>query len=163
MGEPVDHRTDVFALGVVLYEITTGHRCFAGTTDYDKMLAITHGAFIAPRDLVPDYPVALESVVRCALSVNPAVRYSSCAALIEALRRLLRTLQWSAGVAEIASYMATLFGSVAPPRTDAWAPGAVLSPDDDDAATRGFRALRRTPRQSQEVRHCAGGQMALFP
>ena len=112
MGEAVDHRTDVFALGVVLYELTTGARCFAGKTDFDKMLAVVRGDYVAPSDLVADYPLELEQIVRCALSPEADLRFPSCAALFDALDRVLTGRAWLGGVHSIQTVMHQLFGNV---------------------------------------------------
>jgi len=117
MGDRVDHRTDVFALGVVLYELTTGARCFSGKSDFERMLAVVRGDYIQPRDLAPDFPSDLEQVIRCALSIDAGLRYPSAAALIDALERVLAGHAWSAGPEPIVREMTLLFGEVPPPWT----------------------------------------------
>jgi len=117
LGDRVDHRTDVFALGIVLYELTTGARCFAGRTDFDRMLAVVRGEYSSPCDIVPEFPVDLEQVIRCALSTDATQRYPSAAALIEALERVLVGHDWIGGAAAITSVMAQLFGDVPEPWT----------------------------------------------
>jgi serine/threonine protein kinase len=115
MGDKVDHLTDVFALGIVLYELTTGARCFHGKTDFERMLSVVRGDFIAPSDLVADYPVELEQVVRTALASDPAMRFPSCAAMIEALERVMVGRGWTGGVDAIRTVMHGLFGDVREP------------------------------------------------
>jgi serine/threonine protein kinase len=112
MGEAVDCRTDVFALGVVLYELTTGARCFGGKSDFDKMLAVVRGDYVAPSDLVADYPIELEQIVRCALSPDADQRFPSCAAMFDALDRVLSGRAWLGGVHSIQNVMQQLFGTV---------------------------------------------------
>jgi len=87
-ADPVDHRTDVFALGVVLYELTTGERCFHGKTDFERMLAVTRGDYVRPSSLIADYPPELEQLVCTALAIDQNHRYSSAAAMIEALEHV---------------------------------------------------------------------------
>ena len=115
MGDRVDHLTDVFALGIVLYELTTGARCFHGKSDFERMLAVVRGDYIRPSDLVSDYPIELEQVVRTALASDPAMRYPSCAALIEALERVMVGRGWTGGVDTIKNIMHGLFGDVREP------------------------------------------------
>ncbi|MBA3458451.1 MAG: protein kinase [Deltaproteobacteria bacterium] len=115
MGDKVDHLTDVFALGIVLYELTTGARCFHGKTDFERMLAVVRGDYIPPSDLVADYPVELEQVVRTALSSDPSLRYPSCAAMIEAIDRVMGGRGWTAGTESIQSVMRELFGDLREP------------------------------------------------
>jgi eukaryotic-like serine/threonine-protein kinase len=117
MGDRVDHRTDVFALGVVLYELTTGARCFSGKCDFDRMLAVVRGEYIQPRDIFADFPQDLEQVIRCALSIDATMRYPSAAALIEALSRVLVGRNWSGGPEVITREMQALFGEVPAPWT----------------------------------------------
>ncbi|MBA2539625.1 MAG: serine/threonine protein kinase [Deltaproteobacteria bacterium] len=115
MGDRVDHRTDVFALGVVLYELTTGARCFSGKSDFERMLAVVRGEYIQPRDIIPDFPVEIDQVIRCALAIDAGLRYPSAAALIEALERVLESRGWCGGAAPIVREMRLLFGEVPAP------------------------------------------------
>jgi len=126
LGDPVDQRCDVFALGVVLYELTTGARCFAGKTDFERMLAVVQGDYIAPSDLVASYPAELEAVIRTALATDPRQRFASAAALVEALQRVAVSQGWIGGAGAIQRAMRELFGDVPEPWT---------SQDDDAPAT----------------------------
>src|SRR5205823_7662917 len=85
LGDAVDLRTDVFALGVVLYELTTGKRCFQGGSDFERMLAVVQGSYVPPSELVADFPADLEHVIATALANDPEARYASAAAMIDAL------------------------------------------------------------------------------
>jgi serine/threonine protein kinase len=126
LGDRVDHRSDVFALGVVLYELTTGARCFHGKTDFDRMLAVVRGEYVPPSELVANYPGALEQVIRRALASDPDRRLASAAALIEVLERVAVDQGWATGPGAIARAMRGLFGDVPEPWT---------SPGDDAPVT----------------------------
>jgi serine/threonine protein kinase len=115
LGEEVDLRTDVFALGVVLYELTTGRRCFSGTSDFERMLAVVRGEFIAPTAIVPGFPPALERVIKTALAVDKNKRYASAAALLEALEGLAAAEDWRLHAAPIVALMTELYGEAPDP------------------------------------------------
>jgi len=123
LGDPVDLRTDVFALGVVLYELTTGRRCFQGNSDFERMLAVVRGDFVPPSVLVPSFPVALEQVIHTALAIDPENRYPSAAAMIQALEGVAALEGWTLGAATHLRMMRSLFGT--PP-----APWAYTMHDD---------------------------------
>src|SRR4051812_45371048 len=63
LGDAVDLRTDVFALGIVLYELTTGRRCFSGNSDFERMVGVVRGEWAQPTDFIPDFPSSLEQVI----------------------------------------------------------------------------------------------------
>src|SRR5687767_7414187 len=87
-GEPADERSDIFALGVVLYEMATGERAFAGETGAETMTAILRHE--PPRLGVPESPIppGLERVVRHCLEKNPRQRFRSAEDLAFALESL---------------------------------------------------------------------------
>jgi serine/threonine protein kinase len=151
MGDKVDHLTDVFALGIVLYELTTGARCFHGKTDFERMLAVVRGEYLPPSDLVADYPPELEAIVRTALALDRSMRFPSCAAMIEALERVMVGRGWTAGTDAIVRVMRELFGDVREPwRTDDDAPQTdvqmTISPDAGSSSGLVTSTLRRPRR-----------------
>ncbi len=105
LGEPIDARADVFALGIVLYELVTGQRCFVGTNDLDCMLAIARGDYMPPHVANPELPLDLARVIVRALAVDPARRYASAQELIDALAGVAAHHGWCAGAREIAQLM----------------------------------------------------------
>ncbi len=90
LGKPLDHRSDIFSLGVVLYEMLTGRRAFAGNTSAAVFDAILNRAPVAPVELNPGVPAGLERIVNRALEKEPALRYQSAADLASDLRRIGR-------------------------------------------------------------------------
>ena len=86
-GKPADARSDIFSFGVVLYELLSGKRPFAGATSLEVLQNIIHAA---PGALPPVVPAALQSVVEKALENDPAERYQSMRELVVDLRRLSR-------------------------------------------------------------------------
>lgn len=127
VGDDVDLRTDVFALGVVFYELTTGRRCFGGNTDFERMLAVVQGQYTPPAARYSDFPLALARVIDTALAMDPSQRYASCAAMIDALARACEVEGWQPSQDRVAHLMAQLFGAEEP-AVEAGEPTAVSLP-----------------------------------
>ncbi len=145
LGEAIDHRADVFALGVVLYELTTGMRCFHGTNDFERMVAVVRGEYHLPSTIHADYPPGLEWIVRRALARDPKVRYQTCADLAAALGELATHSGWTVNVGPILRTMRELYGCVPAPFVDASAGGQGLGgPAGPQSMT--FRAQPRLAR-----------------
>jgi TolB-like protein/Tfp pilus assembly protein PilF/predicted Ser/Thr protein kinase len=88
MGQPLDHRTDIFSLGVVLYEIATGHRLFEGKSEAATYDCILHQTIPPMREFAPSLPLEFDQVLRRALERDPARRYQSASDLRADLQRL---------------------------------------------------------------------------
>jgi serine/threonine-protein kinase len=84
-GKPIDRRSDIFALGIVLYELTTLRRAFKGNDDFETMKRIVAGDVVLPSIAVPGYPRELEAIVLTAMAGDPGARFQSGQELIEAL------------------------------------------------------------------------------
>ncbi|HEY1554460.1 MAG TPA: protein kinase [Kofleriaceae bacterium] len=100
----IDHRSDIFSLGIVLYEITVGKRLFRGPAqEVVKRLADAHVE--PPTFARKNYPPGLESVVMRALEQHPEDRYQSAYDLADDLETFLRDERLHSGPVRIARYL----------------------------------------------------------
>jgi serine/threonine protein kinase len=76
-GKPVDHRSDLFSLGTVLYEWATNHRLFTGRSDVDVLRAVIEGKIYPPSYFKEDVPEAAEVIIMKALNRNREERYQT--------------------------------------------------------------------------------------
>src|SRR6185295_3541652 len=81
MGKDVDHRADLFSLGVVVYEMLTGHKPFQGENLTQVSHRIVYEPFTPPEKFVRDLPPALRAVLVKALEKSPDDRYSTASDL----------------------------------------------------------------------------------
>ena len=93
VGDEVDVRSDLFSVGVVLYECATGHRPFTGNSAGAILVAILNKAPVAPVVFNPDMPLRLQEVVNNCLEKDPDLRYQSAADLRADLKRVKRDLE----------------------------------------------------------------------
>jgi serine/threonine protein kinase/Tfp pilus assembly protein PilF len=91
-GEEVDARTDLFSLGIVLYEAATGRQAFTGTTSGMIFDGILNRAPASPIRLNPDLPQELERILNKALEKDRTLRYQNAADIRTDLRRLRRDI-----------------------------------------------------------------------
>jgi serine/threonine protein kinase len=92
--EPIDRRTDVYSLGVLLYELTTGFPVFEGSNEFELMRLMSEAVFTRPRMRDKEYPRELEQIVVKALARDPADRYQTA----QALQRDLEVFAGRAGL-----------------------------------------------------------------
>ena len=88
--EPLTHQSDMFSLGVVLYELLSGTRPFRGETQLDTLHRVVHATPAPLRQARPDLPPALDPIVARMLQKSPADRYASWAELALDLARVGR-------------------------------------------------------------------------
>jgi serine/threonine protein kinase len=105
--KPVDHRSDIFSLGVVLYEITVGKRLFRGTAA-DVVERLVEAKVEPPTFVRRDFPSTLESVVMRCLERHPDDRYQSAYDLADDLEAFLRDARMHSGPVRIARYLDSL-------------------------------------------------------
>jgi serine/threonine-protein kinase len=110
-GKPIDRRSDIFALGICLYELTTLRRAFKGNDDFETMKRIVAGDVILPSVAVPGYPRELEAIVLTAMANDPNARFQTAAEMIEALDAFAQRAKLVGSNTAMGRFMTQLFGS----------------------------------------------------
>lgn len=105
----LDRRVDLWALGVVLWEVTVGKRLFRREGDADTLFAVLRDEIVPPSRLRPGYPAALEAIVMKALSRTPGERFATALEMARALDAFITSTGLPAGTSEVADFLQTFF------------------------------------------------------
>ncbi len=173
-ADAVDRRADIFALGVVLYELTVGRRLFKRTSPEATKKAILSGDIPRPSRVRPGFPPELEEVILHCLALDPRDRYPTT----RAMRLAIEEVQFGLGGAlhrdEMAQWLDELFAGT--DRNDLWpkldltAPGQLSEADEalrratmklplfnDDESSSGLAITELSNRRKQARRGDEGG------
>jgi serine/threonine-protein kinase len=135
LGDAVDRRTDVFALGIILYQLTTGKHPFRGESDLVTLQNIVSDkSIVPPRAHDKEYPRTLEAAVMKALDRKRDARFQTCAEFEAALDEVFAKEVSRARTEDIGKFMRKLFGARGDERRAALAEAVRLA--DERAAGR---------------------------
>ena len=112
----LDRRTDIYAVGTLLYELTTGTLPFSGETEYQILNQIVNEDVPAPTTIVPEYPPALEAILLKALARDPNARYRTALELQGAIEDFAHETRLRISPLVLGRLMGTLF----PARLEEW-------------------------------------------
>lgn len=110
-GDNIDGRADQFALGAVLWEMTTNQRLFKGDNELKTLEKILKEPVPVPSQVVPGFPPLLEQVVMRMLQRDPADRYPRLADAANDLRGYLDTCSRAVGQTQVADFVRTVLGA----------------------------------------------------
>jgi serine/threonine protein kinase len=107
--QPMDHRSDIFAAGVILWELLAGRSLFGGKSDRETIVNIAHVHVPDLQPLRPQVPAAVVRVVHQALQREPEARPAWGSDMAEALRDAMGWHGDSEGRAQLAAFLSTHF------------------------------------------------------
>jgi serine/threonine protein kinase len=166
-GKEVDHRADLFSLGVVLYEMLTRHKPFQGENLTVVSHRIVYDHFTPPREYVRDLPPGVDRVLAKALEKDPGRRYQRAKEMVEDLRQAVETASVRPDeLNETQSLSSTMvLPPPLPPPPSATAPAAPAagpeSPDLSDTVATELPVLTPPRRRPSPRRLLAVGGIAL--
>nr|MBA3502623.1 protein kinase [Deltaproteobacteria bacterium] len=144
----LDARSDIFALGVVLYELTTMRRAFRDDSDRLTIERVKIGTYVKPREIMPSFPVELERVIARALHIDRDTRYQDAETFRRELVAVGHHLGLVSGDAPIVEVMAQLFEDST---VDPWTNVAPDTTTDDLRPERPNTEPRRPLRAATET------------
>jgi serine/threonine-protein kinase len=108
-GKDIDHKSDIFAVGIMLFELTTGRRLFKAKSEFETLKLICDRDYPRPSQIRSDYPAALEAIVMRALEKDPDTRYQSARDMQADLEAFIREERIAASAVSLANWMKMLF------------------------------------------------------
>jgi serine/threonine protein kinase len=140
-GKPIDRRTDIFCLGIVLFELITAQRLFKGVNEFMTMAAIVEGQIPKPSSLRTEIPPALDEIIMRALERSPESRYQTAESLRESLEAFALAQELRTSHKAVSDYLTGLFGH----RPEPWEAHAASQPspppiDDEGTYAKGLVA-----------------------
>jgi len=112
-GLPIDRRSDIFALGIVLYEMLTGERLFIGESDFSTLEKVRNVEIIPPSSFNGEIPEKLERIVLKALEKNVEDRYQNAIDLHDDLQLFMHSVGQFASRKDLSAWMKRTFASEA--------------------------------------------------
>ena len=117
-GKPLDRRSDVYAVGICMWEMLTGRRLFERGDDVDTILAVRAGEIVPPREVDPTIPPRLEAIVLRALERDLDRRYRSALAMQEDLIDFGQRLEARFDKRQLQLWMEDMWPELAPQEPD---------------------------------------------
>ena len=160
-AQQLDRRSDIFSMGVVLYEVALGRRLFRRSDPAAELLAVSTAEVPRPTDIEPNFPPAFEAILLKALAKDRQDRYSSAEELQADLERFASSQGWTTTGRPLAALMQQLFPAGHEPE-GAYAMDAVVDPSFGTPASRpSSRPTTSSRRQVRRKRTKTAAMLAI--
>ncbi len=107
-GQQIDHRSDIFSTGIILYELLAARRMFTGETMHVLSL-VRDAQYDPPEEVIPDLPSKLNAILRQALAKDPADRYQNAGEMLADIEEFMFELSLRPNARSFSGYMKELF------------------------------------------------------
>ena len=131
-GQSIDHRSDIFSTGIILYELLAVKRMFEGETMHVLSL-VREAQYDPPEEVIPDLPAKLNQILRRALAKDPTERYQSAGDMMADLEEFAFECSLRPNARSFANYMKALFEEeLAEEELALWAKSKIYEAGDND-------------------------------
>ena len=161
-GQPLDHRSDIFNTGIVLYELLVGERCFAGSSDFSTLNLMRNAEVTPPTKINGNIPKDLERIVLKSLSLKKENRYPDALVLESTLADFAQSSGKLATASDLADFMQSLFADSRSEERGSASTGVLSlssvvgpppsAPPSTDDVEPGSQALARAKRRATKAR-----------
>ncbi|MGB5745491.1 MAG: protein kinase [Desulfobacterales bacterium] len=107
-GQQIDHRSDIFSTGIILYELLAARRMFSGETMHVLSL-VREAQYDPPEEVIPDLPSKLNAILRQALAKDPDDRYKNAGEMLADIEEFMLELSLHPNARSFTGYMKELF------------------------------------------------------
>ena len=107
-GQKIDHRSDIFSTGIILYELLAARRMFSGETMHVLSL-VREAEYDPPEEVIPDLPDKLNAILHRALAKDPDERYQSAGEMLADIEEFMFELSLRPNARSFAGYIKELF------------------------------------------------------
>ncbi|MGA1796432.1 MAG: protein kinase domain-containing protein [bacterium] len=129
LGKGIDHRSDLFSIGIVLYEMVTNRQMFSGDT-FEAYAKVREAAYEPPEKVKKDLPPSVCRILHKALAKEPSRRYQSGDAMLSDIERCMSECAFQPNDRTLAQYMKKLFGRDAGAEERAMRDAVLLDPEE---------------------------------
>jgi serine/threonine protein kinase/tetratricopeptide (TPR) repeat protein len=147
-GKTIDHRSDIFSTGILLYEMLTNTRMFMGDTM--QVLALVRDAKIPwPDTIARDLPKQILDILQRALMKEPDERYQSCGEMLADIEKCMVELSMRPTTRGIAQYMKELFNEEIAAESQVMREAAAISVGEECEPVQGEQPARKSPEKAR--------------
>ncbi|HDS09241.1 MAG TPA: serine/threonine protein kinase [Firmicutes bacterium] len=108
-GKVIDHRSDIFSTGIILYELITGIKCFKGETPLETLEYVREAKFTPPKEVNPKIPNEICEIIKKSLTKNPLDRYQYASEMKDDIEKFIYGSKYPKDSFDLSKFMQIVF------------------------------------------------------